>query len=154
MKEVASFIKLSFDDFKETLPTIKNTCSKQLWTDDELRELYDRWVSLPERERAYYKIRTPISFALPPGDKKVVPIGVECDFIEEDEYVLNLYQYRIPNEPFRNINFSAYYIVPFFDNYYKGNLNILVENHSNNRITFESGDVLCVGVFTKIGHIF
>lgn len=154
--KVATFEKVSFDNFKESIKDVGYL------RDEDIREIYDS-IKLPKRATtgsAGHDFYLPYGFRLEPGETQKVPTGIRCKI--EDGWVLNIYprsslgfKYRIQLDNTVGIIDSDYYNS---DN--EGHIFVKITNDkkSRDRTSYEdktavlyAGDAFCQGIFLPFG---
>lgn len=154
MNVVAKFEKVSFEQFKSAW--IKdNPTSKTLWSDEELRGIYDA-IQLPKRATsgsAGYDIFSPCDFSVPVGETRVVPTGLRCRI--ENGWFLDInprsgsgFKFGLKLANTRGIIDSDYY---HSDN--EGHIMLKFINDSCIKKDFEAvvGQGIAQGIFTIYG---
>lgn len=153
MKQVAHFSIISFDEFKEIFEN-KTTFnqSKTKWSETEILSLYKN-ITIPEQKGPYYVFKNLFHFTLPSKDYSIIPLGIKVEIIEES-YILNVFKYTEANTRVKNIEISAFSIVPFFTSDYEGNLYLLMKNNTDYPISFETDEKFACGIFIPTGMTF
>ena len=151
---IARFEKVSFEQFKkdwlDNLPT-----SKTKWTDEELKELYDK-IETPKRatkHSAGYDFKAYFPFTLKPGETIKIPTGIRCWI--EDMWVLKVYprsghgfKYRVQLDNTVGIIDADYYEAKN-----EGHIFIKLTNDSKHNKTLEValGEGFAQGIFLQYG---
>ena len=117
-----------------------------------MKKIYDR-INVPEKCGCYYIFKNPKYFTLDSNEQIIVPLGIKAEIIEE-EYILSVNRYNIPGKPYKKINITPWYTVPFIPSDYDGPICILIENKESNRIIFDEGEAIACGVFLPVGYAF
>lgn len=158
MYKIAKFSKVSFEQFKEDW--IKNNpTSKTLWSDDELKVIYDN-IQIPQRSTAGsagYDIIAPADVTVKFGTSVVIPTGLRCKI--EDGWFLDLnprsghgFKMGIRLANTRGIIDSDY-----FGAKNEGHIMVKIVNNDNsvntNQKSFstEAGKGFCQGIFEIYG---
>lgn len=135
------FEKVSIEEFKKALPYINN-----------IEEAYNN-IILPKRatlNSAGYDICTPISFTLESGSSFKIPTGIKA-YLEKDE-VLNIYvrssigfKYNV-----RMCNQVGIIDSDYYNNEEnEGHIFVKLKNEGEKPVTFNAGDRIVQGIFTK-----
>ena len=135
------FEKISFEQFKKDLPFLNN-----------IEEAYNN-IEIPKRSTKYsagYDICTPISFSLEPGATFKVPTGIKS-FLKSDEVLFLIirssmgfkYNIRMCNQV--GVIDSDYYN----NSENEGHIFIRLQNEGDKTVTFNSGDRIVQGIFSK-----
>lgn len=147
--KIAKFKKVSFEQFKkDMIDTFDN-----LYTDEEIREIYDK-IKLPQRATKFsagHDISIPFSKSITPNDTLKIPTGIRCEM--EEGYVMLVF-------PRSSLGIKkGMYItntVPVIDaDYYnaknEGHIFICIKNGGDGLLSLNQNDAITQAVFVPYG---
>ncbi len=140
---VASFYKISFENFKNFLLNIKK------FDIDEIENIYDD-IIIPKRATRFsagYDFFSLFDFELMPNETILIPTGIRCKM--NNDVVLLLFprsslgfKYKLQLDNTIGVIDSDYY-----DSDNEGHIILKLTNNSNNKLSIKSKDAICQGIF-------
>lgn len=154
MNRIAKFEKISYEQFKKDWIK-KNPTSKTVWTDDEIKEIYDN-IKLPKRSTtgsAGYDMFLPININIEVGESIIIPTGIRCKM--EEGWVLK--EYPRSGHGFKFGIHLANTVGIIDADYYnadnEGHIQIKIVNDSSfaQPVILEADTAFCQGIFVPFG---
>ena len=155
MKRIATFEKVSYEQFKKDIMEILASKYDKVLIEDVIRDSYDK-IKLPKRATkgsAGYDFYTPFDIKLSSGETVKIPTGIRVKI--DEGWVLKTYprsglgfKYRLQLDNTVGVIDSDYYNS---DN--EGHIFAKITNDTNmNKIVeLETGDAFMQGIFTEYG---
>lgn len=155
MEEVAHFLKVNLEEFKENFTKTEYSyfCkSKLLWSEEEIIEIYNK-IRMPELKGRYCIFKNLRRLSLKAHEKIIIPTGVKVQIIDEN-YVLDIRKYNPPGGIYSDIEISAWNNIPFFDSDYEREIYILIKNNTEKLIEIYEDEGFACGIFLQVGCAF